>query len=70
LREIEKKRKENVITGQIKVVGCARLGTAEPKIKFGTVNEILKEDFGPPLHCIIIPGKLHFVEEEMLQSFD
>ena len=26
-------------------------------------------DFGKPPHCLIIPGKLHFVEEEMLQMF-
>jgi diphthamide biosynthesis methyltransferase len=27
---------------------------------------IKKEDFGKPPHCLIIPGKLHFMEEEAL----
>ena len=27
---------------------------------------IKKFDFGGPLHSLIIPGKMHFVEEEML----
>lgn len=63
--EIEHKRKEKVFTKDVKIVGCARIG-CDYKIKYGTASELEKEDFGEPLHCIIIPGKLHFIEEEAL----
>ena len=26
-------------------------------------------DIGPPLHSLVIPGKLHFIEIEMLKGF-
>lgn len=68
LLEIEHKRKEKVFTKDVKIVGCARIG-GDYKIKYGTASELEKEDFGEPLHCIIIPGKLHFVEEEVLETW-
>ena len=68
LLEIEKKRKEKVITENSKVIGCARLG-GNYKIKYGSVKDLLKEDFGKPLHCLIVPGKLHFIEEEALKLY-
>jgi diphthine synthase len=68
LLEIEKKRKENVFTEKTKVIGCARLG-GDNKIRYGSVTKLLKEDFGKPLHCLIIPGKLHFLEEEALKQY-
>ena len=40
----------------------------EPPIK--KVRDLLNLDFGKPLHCLIIPGKLHFMEEEMLKLFN
>ena len=69
LLTIEEKRKECIFTTDLKIVGCARLGAPDFKIKYGTFSDLFKEDFGPPLHCIIIPGKLHFVEEEMLAQW-
>ena len=50
-------------------IGCARLGSESPKIKPGKAKELLDEDFGDAPHCLIIPGKLHFVEEESLAMF-
>jgi diphthine synthase len=34
------------------------------------MKELVKVDFGPPLHCLIIPGKTHPMEDEMLSFFD
>jgi diphthine methyl ester synthase len=48
-------------------VGCARLG-GENIVKTGTVSSLLNYDFGKPLHCLIVIGDLHFVEEEMLNE--
>jgi diphthine synthase len=66
LLDVEKKRKKKAFTGQTLCVGCARLGSDKFKIKAGKANDIIKEEFGGPLHCLIIPGKLHFMEEEAL----
>ena len=67
LQMIENKRKEEVITPELLVVGCARLGTQTPKIVAGLYKKIMKTNFGEPLHSLIIPGNLHFLEEEALK---
>lgn len=69
LLEIEKKKGEKIILPETKALGCARIGTKNSKIQFGTIKDIMKQDFGEQLHCIIIPGKMHFMEEEFLQQF-
>ncbi|MBI2147268.1 diphthine synthase [Candidatus Woesearchaeota archaeon] len=56
-----------IITLTTMVVACARIGSDSQQIAYGSVQDILTIDFGRPLHCIIIPGELHFKEEEMLQ---
>ena len=66
LENIEKRKEEEVINKNTLVVGCARVGTATQIIKYGRISEIKEFDFGKSPHCLIIPGKLHFVEEEML----
>ncbi len=69
LLDIEDKRKEKVFTKETLCIGCARLGSNNYKIKTGTAEELLKEDFGKPLHCLIVPGKLHFMEEEVVNKY-
>jgi len=66
-KQIEKKRKERIITKDLRVVGCARIGNKNSVIKYGKVKDLINFNFGEPLHCLIIPGKLHFMEEEMLK---
>lgn len=50
-------------------VGLARLGNSTQKIVAGPMKDLLGVDFGSPLHCLIIPGNLHPMEEEMLAFF-
>jgi len=69
LLEKEKELKENVINDNTKVIGCARLGCKDKKIKYAEVKDLIKEDFGNPPHCIIVPGELHFMEEEALKNW-
>jgi len=66
LLDIEEKRKEGVFTAETLCVGCARLGSSDKVIKAGKAGELASENFGEPMHCLIVPGKLHFVEEEAL----
>ncbi|MBI4451007.1 diphthine synthase [Candidatus Woesearchaeota archaeon] len=68
LQRVELRRGKKLVANNL-VVGCARLGAKDEIIKVGTVKDILKEDFGKPPHCLIIPSKLHFTEEEALKRF-
>ncbi|PIN79394.1 diphthine synthase [Candidatus Woesearchaeota archaeon CG10_big_fil_rev_8_21_14_0_10_34_8] len=67
LLDIEEKRKENIFTKETLCIGCARLGSDNPTIKSGKAEHILNNDFGEPLHCLIVPGKMHFMEEEAVK---
>ncbi len=50
-------------------IACEKLGSEKQKIKAGAVEKILKENFGKP-SCLIIPSKLHFIEEEALEQWE
>lgn len=67
LTKIEQKRKEKIFTPETLCIGCARLGSENPTIIAGKAKDLIEKDFGEPLHCLIIPGKLHFIEEEALR---
>lgn len=67
LWNIEEKRKENIFTKKTFCIGAARLGAEDYIIKVGTAPDVAKHDFGAPLHCLIVPGTLHFMEEEALK---
>ncbi|MBI5072985.1 diphthine synthase [Candidatus Woesearchaeota archaeon] len=66
LLAIEEKRGENIFPSSTLCVGCARLGSQDPTIIAGTAQELLAKDFGLPLHCLLVPGNLHFMEEEAM----
>ena len=48
---------------------CAAIGTEEQIIKYGKIKDLLNVEINVYPQCIIIPGKLHFMEEEMLELF-
>ena len=47
-------------------IGIARVGSKDNILKAGPIKELIDFDFGGPLHCIVIPSKLHIVEAEYL----
>jgi diphthine synthase len=49
------------------MVGMARLGYDDSIIKADRAKNLLDFDFGEPPHVLILPGKLHFYEEEALK---
>jgi diphthine synthase len=69
LEQIEEHKKEKLVSEDLLVVGCARLGSEDFLVKAGKLSEVKKFNFGRPPHCLIIPGKLHFLEEEMLEEW-
>lgn len=68
LLEINKKKNSRAFTEETFCVGAARLG-GDTKIKAGKAKELLKEDFGQTPHILIVPAKLHYMEEEFLETF-
>ena len=70
LLKIESKQKKGVFTEDTLVVGCARLGSDDQKIISGKARKVKQADFGKPLHCLIVPGKMHFIEEETLHFWE
>lgn len=68
LLKIEIKKNEKIFSEKTLCVGCARIGSEKQFIKAGTAKELLKFNFGNPVHCLIVPGKLHFMEEEGLKN--
>lgn len=48
------------------VVGCGALGSSDPEIKYGRASEVEINRFP---QCLIIPGELHFKEEEALELY-
>ena len=47
----------------------ARAGSQSCIAMANTIKVLREMDFGEPLHTIVIPGKLHFQEEEALMRF-
>lgn len=69
LEKIEKRKKEKIIFPKLLVVACARLGSEDYVIKAGTLEKIKQSNWGKPPYSLIIPGKLHFKEEEILKLY-
>ena len=69
LLKVELKRNEKIFSEKTLCVGCARVGSESQVIKAGSAKDLLKFDFGKPVHCLIVPGKLHFMEEEALKMY-
>lgn len=67
LREVENVKQMGIFTEDRLVVGLARLGYDDSKVKGGRLDELIYEDFGDPPHCMIVPGTLHFLEVEALK---
>lgn len=50
-------------------VGMARLGQEDQCIIAGTLEELLAQDFGLPLHCLVVCGEVHDLELDFLKQF-
>lgn len=69
LLDMESEKKEGIISGDTLVCILGSVGSKKPVVRAGYLNELLSEDFGEGLNCLIIPGKLHFTEAEALVEF-
>lgn len=58
--------REGLVSPDTLAMGIARVGSKDVVVKAGKISELIGFDFGGPLHCIVIPSKLHIVEAEYL----
>jgi diphthine synthase len=66
LLEIEEKTSGNVLSDDSVVCVVARAGSKEPIVRANSIKNLIEMDFGPPLHTLVVPGKLHFMEIDAL----
>lgn len=66
LLKMEGIRGEQVLSEDDLICVVARAGSTNPVVKTGKISLIKDEEFGPPLHTIVIPADLHFMEKEAL----
>ena len=57
------------LTDKTKIIACAKIGSEQRIIKYGTPEQLKDIDFKQPPYCIIIPAKMHFVEEEFIEQY-
>jgi len=47
----------------------SRVGSPEVRAFAGPIAKLADRDLGPPPHCLVFPGTLHFLEKEALVAF-
>ena len=67
LQDMERRVQKGVLRDDSLICVVARAGSEDGIARAGELRVLMKEDFGPTLHTIAIPGKLHFMEEEALE---
>jgi diphthine synthase len=55
--------------GNMLAVGVARIGSEDQLVRSARLGKLQNQDFGRIPHCLVIPGKLHFIEAEALKVF-
>lgn len=69
LLRMEQKKKLNVFNKDTMVVACCKLGSDDFVIKYAKAADISRETFDKFPQCLIVPSKLHFVEDDFLHTF-
>ena len=69
LHHQEQKHRAGLIRHDEHFIACARLGANDAIIAYGTKEQLARIDFGEAPYCLILPGQLHFLEEEFLEQY-
>lgn len=57
------------LTPEQLVIGVARVGTKSQVLKTCTLEDLAHADLGAPLHCFVIVGETHPLEDEYVNMF-
>ena len=68
LLRLEKEVQGGLFSDDAMLLGLARLGVEDSLIRYGKITDLSKIDFGGPPHAIVLPGNLHFTEEDFLEN--
>lgn len=66
LSKMEEMKGMNILAPETLVCAVARAGGNDVSVRAGCMGEMRNFDMGPPMHSIVIPGKLHFMEARAL----
>jgi diphthine synthase len=66
LLDAEERLKGGLVTPTTIVCAAARVGSSTEKLVAGYPRNVMKMEMGPPLHALVLPGKLHFMEATAL----
>ncbi len=66
LLDAEQRIGGGLITPRTIICAAARVGSMSEKLVAGYPEEVMREDMGGPLHTLVVPGKLHFMEAAAL----
>lgn len=69
LLEAETQRGQGVFRKETIACVVGQLGSPEAHVRADRVQVLHGEDHGSPLHTLVIPGPLHFLEVEALSAF-
>ena len=59
---------EGGVPAGVRACTAARVGRSDQQLWCGALGEMVQVELGEPPHSIVIPGELHFVEEEALAA--
>lgn len=65
----EGERGNNMILADTEIFVVCRFATETELVKFGRASELVKMEFGLPLHSLIVPGKLDEIEREFIEKW-
>jgi diphthine synthase len=66
LLDLAKETKSKALAPDTLVCALGQVGSDSPRILAGRAGDLATRDVGRPLHCLVIPGELHFMEKEAL----
>ncbi|MFB6104188.1 MAG: diphthine synthase, partial [Halobacteriaceae archaeon] len=50
-------------------VAVCRAGSPDPLVRADRIGALAEQEFGPPLHLLVLPGALHDLEAAALRAF-
>lgn len=66
LLDLARERASPAFGADTLVCVLSQVGSPEPRVFAGRAKDLVARDLGKPLHCIVVPGELHFLEKEAL----
>jgi diphthine synthase len=67
LLDLAREKGSDALADDTLVCVLSQAGSDRPRVTAGRAGDLAAaRDVGPPLHCIVVPGDLHFMEREAL----